>query len=237
MSTKKNVTETPPSRLIPAVPANPLRAAALADPVLQMVQGGALVDATYDAAWDAIETLLGEGSYVAPTSEVQDYLRRNWEALLAEPAPVSAPTSTSKRGRPTLLTPELLAQIEAAAEDGVKDAQIYAELGIAKQTWSRWLELEHFREAIAAARARLARRMMKLIPTMEKGWQAPVWVLTQLFPGDYSRPNAETEINVNASANATAASSAVTISPAVIAKMQDRRRQALKGQMTRAMEK
>ena len=100
------------------------------------------------------------------------------------------------------------------------------------------MELDDFRDAIARARARLARRLVRLIPTMEKGWQAPVWVLTQLFPGDYSRPNAETNISVNASASAVAeAKTAVTIPPEMIQNLQARRKVALQAQFERAAQK
>ena len=124
----------------------------------------------------------------------------------ASPVPAQNPPP----GRQTTLTPELLASIAEAAEAGLKNPQIYALLSIPKQTWSDWTNEkgEHFQadlpETLERARARLALRLLKLIPTMEKGWQAPVWMLTQHFPKEYARPNADTTVNVNAKAEASA---------------------------------
>lgn len=140
----------------------------------------------------------------------------------------------------------MIDEVAACAEDGLKDPQIYTELGVAKQTWSDWTNEkgEHFQpdlsDALARARAKLAHRLVKIIPTMEKGWQAPVWLLTQHFPGDYSRPNADTTVNVNASANASAqasALSAVVISNEKLANLQARTQRKFEHQMHRVRER
>lgn len=210
------------------LPASPWQREALADPLLPLVREGKLPGATYDQAFDAVEETQ-PGAY-CPVEAVQEYLRANWTILLAATAPLAS--AESKIGRPTLLTPELFAQIEQLAESGIKDPQIYAKLGIRQQTWAYWMKDKDgdLFVTIARARATLAERLMRSIPMMEKGWQASVWVLTQLFPEDYSRPNADTTVNVNASAQAVASACAsTTISLEKIADIQERgRRQLIK---------
>ncbi len=211
------------------LPASPWQREALADPLLPLVRGGSLPGATYDQAFDAIEETQ-PGAY-CPLEAVQEYLRANWTILLA--ATGSLAPAESKMGRPTLLTPELFGQIEQLAESGIKDPQIYAKLGIRQQTWAYWMKDKEgdLFVAVARARATLAERLMRTIPHMEKGWQAPVWVLTQLFPDDYSRPNADTTVNVNASAISASSAVSAAISPEKIADLQARKRKQIERQV------
>lgn len=190
---------------------------------------GTLPDTFYHAAWDA---LVEEGEEYAPSEEVETWLRARWGEVTREHLPKAL---VRLGGRPSKLTDDLLAKIEQAAETGLKDPQIYALLAIPQQTWSHWLGHEPgFSVIIAQARARMSARMLQLVPVMEKGWQAPVWLLTQHFPQEFSRPNADTTVNVSAMASASAsATTAVVIPPAKVADLQARKQRQVEKQLER----
>ena len=125
-----------------------------------------------------------------------------------------------KPGRPSTLTPELLARIEEAALAGLKDAEIYALLSIPKQTWARWQADPEFRDALACARAKMVHAALVAIRDGAKSWQALAWLVALHFPDSYPRPGSDTAVNVNTSATATATAG---ISDAELHEIQARR--------------
>ena len=201
-----------------------LRALALDDPLLlearRRQQKGEAPPVTYHAAWDAWDAE-HPGRPFEPQAGVEEYLRQRWPLLLLE-----GEDERAKVGRPSLLTPALLAEIERLAVTGLKDPLIYRKLGIRHQLWSDWTKDPDgdLARALARARATLAENLLRDLALMPKGWQAGVWLLTQHFPDEYTRPNADTSIHVNASASA---SISVEVTPETLAKIQARRQQLL----------
>ena len=201
-----------------------LRERALADPLFRDArrrqQKGEAPPVGYHEAWDIWEAE-HPGVPFRPQEGVEAYQRHHWPVLMLE-----GEEERAKAGRPSLLTPALLAKIEVLAETGAKDPIIYCKLGIRHQLWSDWTKdpESDLNRALAKARATLAEDVLRGIKSFPKGWQAGVWLLTQHFPELFSRPNADTQINVNASASA---SLSVEVTPDILANLQERRRRQL----------
>lgn len=86
--------------------------------------------------------------------------------------------------RQSKLTPARQALAVEAIEAGVTYADAAACAGIAESTWHMWMKRSPaFREAIAAASARVELRCLQIInEAMVKDWRAAAWFLERRFP-------------------------------------------------------
>lgn len=107
----------------------------------------------------------------------------------------TASNPTKRRSGPRL-TPRLLHAIADAARTGLKDPQIYRLVDVPRQRWSEWLNdpANPLASTLAQVRAQMAGDLLRQIATCPPGWQRLAWMLTQHFPGDYTRPGQEVRV-------------------------------------------
>ena len=103
--------------------------------------------------------------------------------------PAASPAAAQSKGRPTVCTPELIAEAEDAAYQGMKNALIADYIGICERSFYTWLKkgqaqdggvYRRFVQAIKKGRARRVNAALDRINS-DDSWQSAAWLLERAY--------------------------------------------------------
>lgn len=96
---------------------------------------------------------------------------------------------TARRGRPPKYTPETVAKIIQAVEQGAPYRHACAYGGISEDTFAVWRNrYPDFSDAIKAAESRaVVGRLVRIRVAESEHWQAAAWWLERKFPNEFGR--------------------------------------------------
>jgi hypothetical protein len=109
------------------------------------------------------------------------------------PSAFSSPKKVSKRGikgdgRPSKLTPAVMAKLKEAFSYGLNDDQAAAVAGVSDVTLTIWKRRPEFMAEIREAINQRLLVRLKRIEEGENGWQGCGWILERLLPRQWAKP-------------------------------------------------
>ena len=125
-----------------------------------------------------------------------------------------------RNGRPSKLTPAVMAKIKEAFAYGLTDEQTASIVGVSEVTMTLWKRKPAFMAEIrGAVNERLIFRL-KRIEAGENGWQGCGWILERLLPRQWAKPEILVAIQNNMQLNGAGGSSGMSLEQMVIADLQ-----------------
>ncbi len=115
------------------------------------------------------------------------------------PAAFSKPKKTATRGqgRPTKLTPAVMAKLKEAFAYGLNDDQAAALVGVNDFTLTLWKRNPAFVKEIQGAVTERLLVRLKRIEDGENGWQGCGWILERLLPRQWAKPEVLVAVQQN----------------------------------------
>jgi hypothetical protein len=98
-------------------------------------------------------------------------------------------------GRPSKRTPQLTTTICEGLAMGLNNSEVAARAKISTDTLNRWLQIEEFADAVAAAMAERKFKRLQAIESGKNGWQSICWILERAEPMRYGRPEVTLQMN------------------------------------------
>jgi hypothetical protein len=98
-------------------------------------------------------------------------------------------------GRPSKRTSQITATIAEGLAIGLNNMEVAARAGISHDTLNRWLQIEEFADAVAAAMVERKYKRLQAIESGKNGWQAISWLLERSEPRKYGRPEVTMQLN------------------------------------------
>ena len=144
------------------------------------------------------------------------------EGIDKVPAAFSSPKKTATRGqgRPSKLTPAVLAKLKEAFAYGLNDDQAAAVAGVSDVTLTLWKRRPEFMAEIREAINERLLVRLKRIEEGENGWQGCGWILERLLPRQWAKPEVLIAVQNNLTLNGAGGSGGLALEQMVIADLQ-----------------
>lgn len=141
------------------------------------------------------------------------------------PETFSVPKKVSKRGikgdgRPSKLTPAVMAKLKEAFALGLTDDQAASVVGVSDMTLTTWKRNPSFMAEIRGAVNERLMLRLKRIEAGENGWQGCGWLLERLLPRQWAKPEVLIAVQNNLSLNGGGGSSGLSLEQMVVADLQ-----------------